>query len=114
MRARAAVADNASYTFTDGTGTLQTAYFLDQCDSHSNGMTWHAHGNPNCVTSQVDTGTGPSHIIGIALDGFPIYGGRDVNGNIDQPRRNWTRVTASPALRRSFPRARTTMCCPSA
>jgi hypothetical protein len=78
----AAVADNASYTFTDSTGTQQTAYFLDQCDSHSNGSTWHAHGNPNCVTSQVDTATGPSHIIGIALDGFPIYGGRDINGNL--------------------------------
>jgi hypothetical protein len=78
----AAVSDNASYTFTDGTGTQQTAYFLDQCDSHSNGMTWHAHGNPSCVTSQVDTATGPSHIIGIALDGFPIYGGRDINGAV--------------------------------
>jgi hypothetical protein len=78
----AAVADNASYTFTDSTGTQQTAYFLDQCDSHSNGSTWHAHGNPNCITSQVDTATGPSHIIGIALDGFPIYGGRDINGAI--------------------------------
>ena len=77
-----AVADNASYTFTDGTGTMQTAYFLDQCASHSNGMTWHAHGNPNCVTSQADSSTGPSHIIGIALDGFPIYGGRDINGNV--------------------------------
>jgi hypothetical protein len=77
-----AVADNASYTFTDGSGTQQTAYFLDQCDSHSNGMTWHAHGNPNCVTSQVDTAAGPSHIIGIALDGFPIYGGHDINGNV--------------------------------
>ena len=77
-----AVSDNASYTFTDGSGAVQTAYFLDQCDSHSNGMTWHAHGNPNCVTSQVDSGTGASHIIGIALDGFPIYGGRDINGNI--------------------------------
>ena len=77
-----AVADNASYTFTDGTGTQQTAYFLDQCNSHSNGTTWHAHGNPNCVTSQVDTSTGPSHIIGIALDGFPVYGGRDINGNL--------------------------------
>lgn len=77
-----AVADNASYTFTDGSGNQQTAYFLDQCDSHSNGSTWHAHGNPSCVTSQVDTSTGPSHIIGIALDGFPIYGGRDINGNI--------------------------------
>jgi hypothetical protein len=77
-----AVSDNASYTFTDGTGTQQTAYFLDQCNSHSNGMTWHAHGTPNCVTSQVDTSSGPSHIIGIALDGFPIYGGHDINGSI--------------------------------
>ncbi len=78
----AAVADNASYTFTDGAGVQQTAYFLDQCDSHSNGMTWHAHGVPSCVASQVDTPTGPSHIIGIALDGFPIYGGRDINGAV--------------------------------
>jgi hypothetical protein len=78
----AAVADNASYTFTDTNGASQTAYFLDQCDTHSNGTTWHAHGNPSCVTSQVDTSTGPSHIIGIALDGYPIYGGRDINGNI--------------------------------
>jgi hypothetical protein len=77
-----AVGDNASYTFTDGAGNQQTAWFLDQCDSHSNGSTWHAHGNPNCVTSQVDTATGPSHIIGIALDGFPIYGGRDINGAV--------------------------------
>jgi len=77
-----AVGDNASYTFIDATNTSQTAYFLDQCDSHSNGTTWHAHGNPNCVTSQVDTSTGPSHIIGVALDGFPIYGGRDINGNV--------------------------------
>jgi hypothetical protein len=78
----AAVADNASYTFTDSSGATQTAYFLDQCDSHSNGTTWHAHGNPACVTAQVDTAAGPSHIIGIALDGFPIYGGRDINGNL--------------------------------
>jgi len=34
------------------------------------------------VTSEVDTSTGPSHIIGVALDGFPIYGGRDINGNV--------------------------------
>jgi hypothetical protein len=77
-----AVADNASYSFNDSNGVAQTAYFLDQCNSHSSGTTWHAHGNPNCVTSQVDTSTGASHIIGVALDGFPIYGGRDINGNI--------------------------------
>lgn len=78
----AAIADNGSYTFKDSNGVQQTAYFLDQCGSHSNGTTWHAHGNPACVTSQVDTSTGPSHIIGIALDGFPIYGGRDINGSV--------------------------------
>jgi hypothetical protein len=77
-----ALSDNASYAFTDSNDTMQTAYFIDQCNSHSNGTTWHAHGNPNCVTSQVDTSTGPSHIIGIALDGFPIYGGRDINGDV--------------------------------
>jgi hypothetical protein len=77
-----AVADNGSYTFTDSNNVQQTAWFIDQCNSHSNGTTWHAHGNPSCVTSQVDTSTGPSHIIGIALDGFPIYGGRDINGNV--------------------------------
>jgi hypothetical protein len=77
-----AVSDNASYAFTDGTGTKRTAYFLDQCNTHSNGTTWHAHGNPACVTSQVDISGGPSHIIGVALDGFPIYGGYDINGNV--------------------------------
>lgn len=77
-----AVSDNASYTFTDNGGNEQTAYFIDQCDSHSNGSTWHAHGNASCVSSEVDTSSGPSHIIGIALDGFPIYGGRDINGNV--------------------------------
>ena len=77
-----ALADNASYTFTDSTGTMQTASFLDSCAGHSNGSTWHYHGNPNCVTSLVDTSTGPSHLIGWALDGYPIYGGRDINGAI--------------------------------
>ena len=32
------------------------------------------------MTSQVDATNGPSHIIGIALDGYPIYGNRDVGG----------------------------------
>jgi len=75
-----AIADNASYSGPATGGS--TAYFLDPCNSHSNGTTWHAHGNPNCVTSQVDTSTGASHIIGVALDGFPIYGGRDINGTV--------------------------------
>ena len=31
--------------------------------------------------AQLDGSSGPSHLIGFALDGFPIYGGRDINGN---------------------------------
>ena len=83
-----ALSDNASYTFTQN-GTTYTASFLDPCAQHTTGggnmggSTWHYHGNPTCWTSVVDgSSSGPSHIIGIALDGFPIYGGRDINGNV--------------------------------
>ena len=84
-----ALADNVSYTFTDPSGVSQTASFLDSCASHAapgmggnNAATWHYHGLPTCVTALVDTAAGPSHLIGFALDGFPIYGGRDVNGAV--------------------------------
>ena len=77
-----ATGDNVSYTFTQG-GVSYTASFIDGCDSHAaanmGGSSWHYHGNPTCWTPTVD-GVGASHIIGIALDGFPIYGGRDING----------------------------------
>ena len=81
-----ALADNVSYTFTDSSGNMQTAYFIDSCSAHAaaNGTssTWHYHGVPSCVTTLVDASAGPSHLIGFALDGYPIYGGRDVNGNV--------------------------------
>ncbi len=85
-----ALADNASYTFASTAcgGTTCTASFIDGCNSHptggmgGSGSTWHYHGVPGCWTSTVDGASGASHIIGIALDGYPIYGGRDVNGNI--------------------------------
>lgn len=81
-----AMADNVSYQFTDSNGKQQTASFIDACNGHftpSNaGSTYHYHGVSSCVTSQVDTAGGPSHIIGIALDGYPVYGGRDINGNV--------------------------------
>jgi hypothetical protein len=80
-----ALGDNVSYTFTSN-GTTYTASFIDQCNSHATpltmGYTWHLHGVPTCVTATVDGASGPSHIIGIALDGFPVYGGRDINGNV--------------------------------
>jgi hypothetical protein len=81
-----ALSDNASYTTTIQ-GQSVTASFIDQCNSHptqtSSGTTqWHLHGVPTCLTTQIDGATGPSHVIGIALDGYPIYGGRDINGNV--------------------------------
>ncbi len=79
-----AMSDNVSYTFTTSAGVVETASFIDSCNSHptplSGGYTWHHHGVPTCLAAQIDGASGPSHLIGIALDGFPIYGGRDVNG----------------------------------
>ena len=85
-----AMSDNVSYTFSDSGGTRYTASFIDKCNSHATplnvtlngGYNWHYHGIPTCLAESVDPANGPSHLIGIALDGFPIYGGRDINGNI--------------------------------
>ena len=81
-----ALSDNVSYAFTDGTGTARTARFIDACNGHPTpklaGNTYHYHGLSSCITAQVDTVGGPSHLIGVAADGFPIYGGRDLSGNV--------------------------------
>ncbi len=45
------------------------------------GYDWHYHGVPACLTVQTDGASGSSHLIGFAPDGFPVYGGRDINGN---------------------------------
>jgi hypothetical protein len=83
-----ALSENASYTFTDSSGVSQTAAFIDNCNGHytnnGGGNVYHYHGNSSCVTGEVDSVGGPSHLIGIALDGFPVYGGRDINGNVIQ------------------------------
>ncbi len=83
-QATPALSDNVSYTFTTG-GVQETASFIDACSSHptplTTGYDWHHHGVPTCLVNQIDGSSGPSHLIGIALDGFPIYGGRDINGN---------------------------------
>lgn len=87
----AALTDNVSYTgltYKNGvsTGVTATASFIDSCNGHPSprtaGDTYHYHGVPTCVTSQVDVTGGPSHLIGVAADGFPIYGGRDMNGAV--------------------------------
>ena len=64
-----------------GTGG-STVWFLDSCSGHPTPMmgTYHYHALPKCITSVVDGTSGPSHIIGVAFDGYPIYGDRDING----------------------------------
>jgi len=60
-------------------------WFVDTCSGHptpSPSGQYHYHGLPGCVAAETDTKTGPSHIIGVAFDGFPIYGKRDINGKV--------------------------------
>ena len=83
-----AMANN--FTVTNSSGI--TASFVDKCAGHPTPDigAYHYHGLPNCVTAKVDKVSKPSHIIGFALDGFPIYGDRDNKGkqvtakNLDQ------------------------------
>ncbi len=83
--------DNASYTFKSREGTTITAHFIDRCNGHPTpvnaGNSYHYHGLSECVTSMVDQDKGPSHLMGVALDGFPIYGDRDMNGQTISPHR---------------------------
>jgi len=71
----------AASNFTvKGDGGTDVA-FLDSCNGHPTPMgTYHYHALPACITAKVDKQNGPSHIIGIAFDGYPIYGDRDVKG----------------------------------
>ena len=81
-----ALGDNVSYSYTTG-GVTYTPAFIDKCNSHptpvSAGYTWHFHGVPLCLSNVGSLGT-PSHIIGIALDGYPVYGGYDNTGAVVQ------------------------------
>ena len=73
------VAMASNFTVDDSDGN--TWAFLDSCNGHPTPMgAYHYHALPTCVTSQVDTAGGPSHIIGVAFDGYPIYGDRDAAG----------------------------------
>lgn len=76
------IAMASNFCLPDANGNK--VWFVDACSGHPTpreGM-YHYHGLPNCVTSQVDKPKGPSHIIGIALDGLFIYGANDIHGKI--------------------------------
>ena len=76
----ATVATQSNFSVKNAAG--QDVWFLDECAGHPNPMgQYHYHALPKCVVATVDVAGGPSHIIGIAFDGFPIYGDRDIAGN---------------------------------
>ncbi len=74
------VATQSNFSVKNAAG--EDVWFLDDCAGHPNPMgQYHYHALPKCVVATVDIASGPSHIIGIAFDGFPIYGDRDIDGN---------------------------------
>ena len=73
------VAMASNFTVQNAAG--ESVAFLDSCNGHPTPMgAYHYHALPPCVTAMVDAPRGPSHLIGIAFDGYPIYGDRDING----------------------------------
>ena len=78
------IAKASNFTLKGSNG--EDVPFLDRCNGHPTprGM-YHYHALPSCITQTVDQEGGASHLIGIAFDGFPIYGDRTLNGNKIQP-----------------------------
>lgn len=77
----ATVATSSNFTVKDAVG--KDVAFLDSCSGHPTPMgQYHYHALPSCITATIDTSDGPSHILGIAFDGFPIYGDHDISGKI--------------------------------
>ena len=81
---RAAQARSLVYKNSVSTGITATASFIDNCHGRPSpraaGDTYHYHGLASCVTAQVDAVGSPSHLIGVAANGFPIYGSKNING----------------------------------
>jgi hypothetical protein len=73
-----AMMDNFSVKNSKG----EDVYFLDSCNGHPPpNVGYHYHALPTCITRMVDAEGGPSHLIGVAFDGFPIYGARAMDGS---------------------------------
>lgn len=73
------VATGSNFTVKASDGT--SAAFLDSCNGHPTPMgQYHYHALPKCITKRIDRKSGASHILGVAFDGYPIYGDRDIGG----------------------------------
>jgi hypothetical protein len=73
----------ALFNAVDAGGRDAVAYEVqDDCDGHpQQAGLYHYHSVSRCVLADLDSGTGPSKLIGWAFDGFGIYGPRDADGN---------------------------------
>jgi hypothetical protein len=73
------VATASNFTVLNDAG--EEVAFLDTCNGHPTPMgIYHYHALPTCITAVVDEEGGPSHLLGVAFDGFPIYGDRALDG----------------------------------
>ncbi len=75
---------NREFVALDDNLSLDGVYFIDACNGHplASGASYHYHGVPYCITDDVDIEGEHSSIIGVLLDGFPVYGPRDVDGDV--------------------------------
>ena len=66
----------------DGNFDLNGVFFIDACNGHpQNQGAYHYHGVPYCITDVIDVAGDHSTMIGVLLDGFPIYGPQDNGGD---------------------------------
>ena len=66
----------------DGNFDLNGVFFIDACNGHpQNQGAYHYHGVPYCITDVVDVAGEHSTMIGVLLDGFPVYGPQDNGGD---------------------------------
>jgi len=66
----------------DANFEVDGAPFIDSCNAHPQGEgIYHYHGVPYCISSTIDIPGAHSTIVGVLLDGFPVYGPQDVGGD---------------------------------
>ncbi len=74
--------DGSDTVANDDNTTIDGIPFIDACGGHPlpNGLSYHYHGIPFCITDAVDTDGEHSALIGYLFDGHAIYGPQDVDG----------------------------------
>lgn len=68
----------------DDQNTEDGASFLDDCNAHllQNGSAYHYNASPPCVSETVDGEGNHAIMMGVLLDGFPIFGPQGDGGII--------------------------------